>query len=150
MHERSFDPLMPDLTRLGRVHRWWVWLGPLGAMGLLLLLMAAPLEAALNHPHCHHAGRGRTTVRFHLRGAVTVAPAEHKGIPGVRLTLTGPQDCTEEVKTQTPLGLYEFSRLDHGTYRVTPAKEGCTFDPPTQIVEIARHSAQVDFVGRCP
>jgi hypothetical protein len=150
MHERSFDPLMPDVTRLERVHRWWMWLGPLGAMGLLLLLMAAPLEATLNPPHCHHAGRAATTARYHLLGAVTVAPAEHKGIPGVRLTLTGPQDCTEEVKTQTPLGLYEFSRLGHGTYGVTPAKEGCTFDPPTQIVEITRHSAQVDFVGRCP
>jgi len=41
MHERSFDPLMPDLTRLERVHRWWVWLGPLGAMGLLLVRWAS-------------------------------------------------------------------------------------------------------------
>jgi hypothetical protein len=144
------DTVTPCLGRLEQAHRWWRPLGRLGSMGLLILISVTPPEAALTHQRCHRTGRTAPTARLHLRGAVKVAPEERKGIPGVRVTLTGPQDCTEEVTTKTPLGLYEFLRLNHGTYRVTPAKEGCTFDPPTQTVEIARHSAQIDFVGRCP
>jgi hypothetical protein len=116
----------------------------------LLLRLASPLAAAPDHPHCHHTRHGRTTALFHLEGAVKAALEGSKGIPGVRVALTGPSDCSDQVTTQTPLGLYAFERLAHGTYRITPAKEGCTFDPPTQTVELSHHSAQVDFVGRCP
>jgi hypothetical protein len=107
-------------------------------------------EMASTPLHCHQTKHVAKRVLFHLRGVVKITPEARDGIPGVQLTLTGPQDCREMVTTKKPFGLYEVSHLPHGTYHVTPAKEGCTFDPPTQTVELVRHRAQVDFIGRCP
>jgi hypothetical protein len=131
----------------------------LGSMGLLALLTllpscrsnaTGPNGMTVIHPPCHRTKHTVQRLSFHLRGSVKEGPDAPKGIPGVHLTLSGPQDCQEGVTTHAPFGLYEFSKLPSGTYTVTPTKEGCTFDPSTQTVELAHHSAQVDFIGRCP
>jgi hypothetical protein len=71
------------------------------------------------------------------------------GVPGVTLTLSGPNDC-RATKLTKGLGVYWFSNLGDGIYWVVPDRDGCTFEPPEQIVTIADGYMRAGFIGTCP
>lgn len=68
---------------------------------------------------------------------------------GVKLTLSGPDGCTDTTMTNA-LGKYAFKDLTNGTYTVTPRKAGCTFTPPSREVTIAGADVKASFKGTCP
>jgi hypothetical protein len=72
-----------------------------------------------------------------------------RGVPGVTLTLEGPDECTDQVVTGA-LGFFVFSQLDHGAYTLTPRHLGCTFNPPGQEITLAGHPPHGHFLAACP
>jgi Beta-propeller repeat len=68
---------------------------------------------------------------------------------GITAVLLGPDDCRDMTVTNA-VGLYWFRALDRGTYTVTPEKEGCVFDPPSQTIDLVRRTARTSFTGSCP
>jgi hypothetical protein len=84
----------------------------------------------------------------HLWGRITGAPGGG-GLPGVTLTLEGPNACTT-LATTGAWGFYGFSTLGDGAYTLTPHQAGCTFDPPSQDVTIMHNTPRVSFRATCP
>jgi hypothetical protein len=81
-----------------------------------------------------------------LWGRVT---AEDVGLPGVTLTLRGPDDCLE-MTTTGDLGLYHFSRLALGAYTLTLEAQACSFTPANQDVELTDRLAWLPLRANCP
>ncbi len=78
----------------------------------------------------------------------TVKTSGGTAIPGVTLTLAGPNSCGDRMQTDTR-GKYKFLPLQ-GSYTVTPSKAGCSsFDPPSKTLAISKNKTQ-NFTGVCP
>ncbi len=86
------------------------------------------------------------TGSFVIKG--TIQAARGSAIPGVTLTLNGPNKCTD-TKTTNALGKYRFQSLANGSYTVTPSKAGCSFTPPSQTVMISGSKGVAKFTGGC-
>lgn len=84
---------------------------------------------------------------FVIKGKVETASGN--SIPGVMITLSGPNKCTD-IKTTNTLGKYRFQKLSNGTYIVTPSRAGCSFTPPSQMVTISGIREVAKFTGSCP
>jgi hypothetical protein len=87
------------------------------------------------------------TGSFVIKG--TIQTATGSAIPGVTLTLSGPNKCINTETTNT-LGRYRFQMLSNGTYIITPIKKGCSFTPPSQTVVISGSREVAKFSGSCP
>jgi hypothetical protein len=69
-------------------------------------------------------------------------------IPGVTLTLTGPNGCGNNT-TSSSTGTYQFSSLASGAYVVTATKTGCTFSPSLNITITNKNVTNKNFTGTC-
>ena len=83
-----------------------------------------------------------------IRGRLTRAGGL-RGVPGIPITLDGPEDCGN-LTTTGPRGAFVFSALGPGAYTLTPRQAGCTFTPPSQDLSLAGQNARVHFVMTCP
>ena len=84
-----------------------------------------------------------------------VVKADFKtSIPGVSMTLIRTDvspGCGNRVTTSSK-GIYQFKKLQNGTYQVTPSKTGCSvFNPANRQVTISGGSMSgQNFTGTCP
>jgi hypothetical protein len=72
-----------------------------------------------------------------VRGRVVLARHRSRALPGVAMTLTGPDGCRDTVATSVA-GRYVFRQLGGGMYTLTPTRRGCTFVPATRTVTLER------------
>lgn len=134
--------LHQDLTSLGDTY--WVQMqnAPTPLSGTTTgIADTAPTTDRYNLSICEILPASTTTQAWSISGSITPASAGS----GTTVNVSGTQAASVSADSN---GNYIFSDLPDGAYTVTPARDGYTFQPPSQSVTInGANAAGINFFG---